>query len=116
VGNRFFMQINDSFYNISQVLNGFFDSKMVDFIKIVEKCSAIHILNNEIYVVILLEKAIKFDDIRMVKRTMEFYLFRKLIDHLVLLYFGFLYLFYCCNETCIMMSINKNKIYLARYT
>jgi len=86
---------------------------MVNFIEIIKKCSTIHILNYEIYVIILLEKAIKFNDIRMVKRTMEFYLFRKLIDHFVLLYFRLYDLFYCCNEPCFMMS---SKIHLTKFT
>lgn len=101
--NRPFMKIYDCFDNIPQVLNSFFDSEMIYFIKIVKKCSTIHILNNKVNIFIFFKKTIKFDNVRVIQSTVQLYLFRKLVDHFILFYFRFYDFLYCCYKTCIMM-------------
>ena len=70
MGDWLFVQINNCFNDISQILNSLFDSKMVDLVKVVEQCSTIQVLHNEVKIVILLKKSEELHDIWVIEGFM----------------------------------------------
>ncbi len=76
---------------------------MVDFIEVVEKSPAVHVLHYKVNVFFFFEKSKKFNNVWMVQGIMKLNLFWKLIDHFVLLDFRFDNFFNGCNESSFMV-------------
>ena len=70
MGDWLFVQINNGFNDISQILNSLFDAKMVDLVKVVEQCSTIQVLHNEVNIFILLKKSEELHDIWVIEGIM----------------------------------------------
>jgi len=59
------MHVHKRFDYVSQILNGLSDVEIVHFIEVVEKSPSVHILECKIDVFLVLEAAIKPDDVGM---------------------------------------------------
>ena len=66
MGDRFFVHVYDCFNDVSQIFDSLFQGKGGDFIEIVKKCPSVHVLKHQIHILFILEKSIKFNNIRMV--------------------------------------------------
>lgn len=81
------MHVGESLDGISEIFGSLFGGEDVLFGHVVEKSAPAHIFQNQIDVVLVLEKSIKFDDIRVIQGAVEPYFPLELLDHFVFLEF-----------------------------
>ena len=103
MSDRLFMQVDDSFYDVSEIFDCLFNAKKVDFIEVVKQSSTVHVLHDQVNVLILLKKTKELHNVWMIQCIMKLNLFWKLIDHFVLLYFWFYDFLYRRNKSGIVM-------------
>ena len=88
------MHICKSLNNISENVHCFFAAESAHAIHMIEEGASIQILKDQIDIFPLLEKAVEFNNFRMVERLMEFNLFNKLVNKIELFKLAFSYFFY----------------------
>ena len=89
MSDRLFVHISDSFDDIPQKVNSLPQGEAVDFVKVVEKSSSIHVFHNQADVFSFLETSVEANDIRVIQTGMKSNLRTELIHHFVLNHFRF---------------------------
>jgi len=102
------MQVHESFDDVPEEVSGLLNSESTRIVEILKQSPSIHILKNQVYILLILEEAIEFNDFRMVKRTVQLNFFGKLFNHIELFDFGLANFLYCNNESSFDVSCQVN--------
>lgn len=102
------MHVSKSFDDISKILYCLSETEAANFVEVIKQGSSVHVLDNKIDVLCVVEAAIEPDYVWMFKAGVQPNLISELIDHLVLNYFCLHYFFKSYYEASFMISSQKH--------